>query len=283
MKRALVVVESHFLFNLKNFLKKKLKDLLSLFDLSIIKTTNLESIQKNIKNTKFINLLTTLLDAELNIKPVLKNRNFSHSQSFQDLFILSIFKNQPGFFIEAGACDGKYLSNTYMLEKKFNWKGLLVEPNRFYWKNLTKNRNCEIFKGAIGNKNGIYDFIENTSPELSHLRNTNVTSKWSEYQDKKKINKIKVLNFIGLVNQYKIEGDIDYLSLDLEGAELDFLKSIDFNNIKINVITVEHNFESQRDQIYKLLTNNGFNRVFEEISQQDDWYINKQFLNFFPN
>ena len=69
----------------------------------------------------------------------------------------------------------------------------------------------------------------------------------------------------------------------MEGAELDFLKSIDFNNIKINVITVEHNFESQRDQIYKLLTNNGFNRVFEEISQQDDWYINKQFLNFFPN
>ena len=283
MRKIHVVAESHFLFKLKNFLKKKLKDLLSLFGLSIIKTKDLQSVEKNIKNSKLINFVSNLSNTKFNIKLVLKNRIFSHSQTFQDLFILSIFENNPGFFIEAGACDGKYLSNTYMLEKKFSWSGILVEPNRYYWKNLLNNRNCKIFKGALGNKNGNYDFIENTSPELSHLKDTNITSKWSQYQDKKKINKIKVLNFKGLVNKYKIESDIDYLSLDLEGAELDFLKSIDFNNIIIKVITVEHNFEHQRDLIYRLLINNGFIRVHEEISQQDDWYINKNFLKSFPN
>ena len=34
-----------------------------------------------------------------------------------------------GFFIEAGASDGENISNTLYLEKKYNWKGLLVEPN----------------------------------------------------------------------------------------------------------------------------------------------------------
>merc|ERR1711874_841600 len=35
-----------------------------------------------------------------------------------------------GFFIEAGAWDGEYLSNTLFLEVNSNWTGLLVEPNK---------------------------------------------------------------------------------------------------------------------------------------------------------
>ena len=64
-----MVVESHFLFNLKNFLKKKLKDLLSLFHLSIIKNTNLESIQKNIKHLSMRLSKINLNDKQLFIEP----------------------------------------------------------------------------------------------------------------------------------------------------------------------------------------------------------------------
>ncbi|CAL4122413.1 unnamed protein product, partial [Meganyctiphanes norvegica] len=53
--------------------------------------------------------------------------------------ILKLFsKRPPGFFIEAGALDGEYLSNTLHLEKVYGWKGLLVEANPSSYKELLK-------------------------------------------------------------------------------------------------------------------------------------------------
>ena len=57
--------------------------------------------------------------------------NKYYSQFGQDKFIIeNIFKmKKNGFFIEAGAGDGINISNTYVLEKQYNWNGLCVEPN----------------------------------------------------------------------------------------------------------------------------------------------------------
>ena len=50
-------------------------------------------------------------------------------------------KERGGFFVEAGALDGEYLSNTMWLEKNLGWTGLLVEPNTDSYKMLvTKHR-----------------------------------------------------------------------------------------------------------------------------------------------
>ena len=42
-----------------------------------------------------------------------------------------VFKSRikNGFFIEAGAYDGEYFSNTLFFELKQRWTGLLIEPN----------------------------------------------------------------------------------------------------------------------------------------------------------
>ena len=53
----------------------------------------------------------------------------SYSQLGQDLKVLEFYNNKlDGFFIEIGASDGINLSNTYLLEKNHNWKGICVEP-----------------------------------------------------------------------------------------------------------------------------------------------------------
>ena len=47
----------------------------------------------------------------------------SYSQIGQDLEVLKFYNfKENGFFIEIGASDGISLSNTYLLEKNFNWK-----------------------------------------------------------------------------------------------------------------------------------------------------------------
>ena len=44
------------------------------------------------------------------------------------------------FFVEAGAFDGETLSNTLYLELKYNWTGLLVEPNPWLVSLLRKKK-----------------------------------------------------------------------------------------------------------------------------------------------
>lgn len=63
--------------------------------------------------------------------------------------------------------------------------------------------------------------------------------------------------------------EIDYLSIDTEGSELDILENFPFNKWDIKYITVEHNYTEQRERIFNLLSSNGYIRKEKEW---DDWY-----------
>ena len=58
-----------------------------------------------------------------------KENFYSFSQIGQDKRVLDFYQNKKnGYFVEVGANDGKRLSNTYLLEKDYNWKGICIEP-----------------------------------------------------------------------------------------------------------------------------------------------------------
>ena len=86
-------------------------------------------------------------------KFIIKNMKFSKSQIYQDLFILYFTKNkQNGTFIEIGGGNGVDLSNTYLLEKKYNWKGIICEPEKKSQKHILNNRNAKLESRPITNK-----------------------------------------------------------------------------------------------------------------------------------
>ena len=85
--------------------------------------------------------------------------------------------------------------------------------------------------------------------------------------------KLNTLSFTDFSIKYKLPKEIDYLSIDTEGTELDILKSIDLNNFDIKLITIEHNFTEKREAIYSYLKNQGYERVLENFSLMDDWYV----------
>ncbi|MEY8838331.1 FkbM family methyltransferase, partial [Cribrihabitans sp. XS_ASV171] len=64
-----------------------------------------------------------------------------------------------------------------------------------------------------------------------------------------------------------------YISIDTEGSELDILQAVDFDRWTFGAMTVEHNFQPQREPIQALLTEKGYVRVMEECSMFDDWYV----------
>ena len=59
------------------------------------------------------------------------------NRSYNEHFIWPIYIE--GFFIEAGALDGYFLSNTLWLEKVLGWTGLLVEPDEVNFNALKNN------------------------------------------------------------------------------------------------------------------------------------------------
>jgi len=200
------------------------------------------------------------------------------SQLGQDLKVLEFYKHKKeGFFIEIGASDGIKMSNTYLLEKHYNWRGICVEPIQKIYNELRNNRpHSMCCNSAIYSRSGInvtFDVAINNDT-LSGI------SKYISKYYKTKINSnkvqiiVKTLSFNDLLEKYNAPLFIDYLSLDTEGSELEILKSINFKKYIFGLIDVEHNYiEKTRMRIKKLLTSNGY--VFIEENKWDDRYRHK--------
>jgi hypothetical protein len=65
---------------------------------------------------------------------------------------------------------------------------------------------------------------------------------------------------------------IHFVSLDIEGAELDALRGFPFDKYKFGALAVEHNFEeTKRDGIEQLLNSHGYKRT--HTWRQDDFFV----------
>lgn len=121
---------------------------MKIFNLKILKRSNYKELVSENEKLKF-DLLFTKHFPKTAIE-ILRNLPISRSQLRQDLFVLSQLNfKKRGFFVEFGAADGFTLSNTYILEKNFKWKGIISEPAKIFHKKLTLNRNCVIEKKLI--------------------------------------------------------------------------------------------------------------------------------------
>jgi len=78
------------------------------------------------------------------IKTYIKHLYPFKSQKGQDKWVIfKIFRfKQRGYFVDLAAADGETHSNTYVLEKIFNWNGICIEPNPIFFQKLKKNRKC---------------------------------------------------------------------------------------------------------------------------------------------
>jgi FkbM family methyltransferase len=201
----------------------------------------------------------------------------SQSQIRQDLFVLAAtnFKKH-GFFVEFGATDGVSLNNTFMLENRFGWDGILAEPAKMWQKQLSANRRVKISRECVWSVTGEnVDFVESAVPELSTVREYLGHDSHASSRKVAKSYRVKTISLNDLLLEFDAPKVIDYLSVDTEGSEYKILAEFDFSKWKVNVITVEHNFTEDRQRIKELLTSKGFIRVCEEVSNFDDWYLRR--------
>ena len=201
-------------------------------------------------------------------------RKISVSQLGQDLWVLEKtgFK-RDGFFVEFGATDGVTLSNTWLLEKEFAWKGICAEPNPKFFEQLRKNRRCIVADACISGQTGskvkfiladAYGGIASFANLDSHTHNREA------YIDAGEVINLETISLNDFLIQQKAPTVIDYLSIDTEGSEFEILSAFPFESWDVRLLTVEHNFTPLREEIRTLLSSKGYQCVEREW---DDWFF----------
>jgi FkbM family methyltransferase len=209
-------------------------------------------------------------------RAVLAQAGHSRAQLMQDLFVVSELgeKRGAGFFVEFGATNGVDLSNSWMLETRLGWKGILAEPARCWHAALRQNRSCAIDVECVWARTGErLDFDEVGAPELSTLSEFSQVDGHALARTNRKRYQVPTVSLNDLMRRYDAPAEPDYLSIDTEGSEFAILREFDFDRYRFKVITCEHNHTPMRGEIHRLLTAAGYRRKLEELSCFDDWYV----------
>lgn len=207
-----------------------------------------------------------------------KLEEWSKSQLKQDIFVyLELNKKKNGFFVDFGATDGIALSNSYMLEQNFGWKGILAEPALVWHQQLKINRpNSQIETLCVWRETGAkLTFNQTNIPEFSTINEHSSNDQHKNSRINGKKYEVYTISLLDLLKKHNAPQLIDYLSIDTEGSELEILEAFfrDNNYYKIKIITCEHNLTPNRNKIYELLTKHGYQRKYEFVSAWDDFYV----------
>lgn len=202
------------------------------------------------------------------------------SQIGQEDWVLNIFnKMKNGVFVEIGASNGIYFSNTLTLERTYNWDGLCIEPSSQYT-SLVENRNCSTEKEVIYDHADVkIDFIEDEKNDSS-MSFSGIKPDLDKHQPEGLSYKRTTTTLTDLLDKLNFTTEIDYLSIDTEGSEYKIICGIDFNKYHFSLITVEHNWvEPKRSKIRKHLFDRGYHLDILADSRFDDWYIHESLIN----
>ncbi len=259
---------------MRDAIKKAVKDTAKRFDIGITTYSHLKELEE--RWMVLDSVWTVLGFGERHAAQLLKLLPASKAQLHQDLFVLSeLGLKRSGYFVEFGAASGESLSNTHLLEKSFDWQGILAEPAKYWHPALKSNRTCHIETDCVWKEsNSILNFNEvATAKEFSTVDSHSSSDMHAHIREKGITYSVKTISLVDLLNKYGAPSVVDYLSIDTEGSEYDILNSFDFARYQFRVITCEHNFSPQREKIFSLLTAKGYERKFEQYSQFDDWYV----------
>ena len=166
-----------------------------------------------------------------------------YSQQGEDEFVYQHYLrtfDSNGIFVEVGASDGVEFSNTKFFEDELGFSGLLIEGAPFYYKSLIQNRpHCKCIHAAISNTEGTADFLYHShlSGLPNHLHRSNVLC--PDTKIKREFTKFSVpMRRLDIILRENAVPYIDYLSIDVEGGELEVLESMDWS-IPVKVIVIE--------------------------------------------
>ncbi len=169
-----------------------------------------------------------------------------------------------GFFIESGAYDGIFESNTKHLEDR-GWNGLLIEPSIDGYNLCKQNRKSISINCALVGPDYSLSFIEGCFKNLNPCSHVNYIPDYfsqhqinSTNQNADELVAVPAKTIQSIIDEYNIK-NIDFWSLDVEGIEQTVMDGMDFNKNPPKYIRIETaNFLDREERIYAYLNKRGY-------------------------
>jgi len=190
----------------------------------------------------------------------------SYAMDGEDTEVINYFKNKTkGFYVDVGCYHPIHRNNTYLLYKK-NWNGINIDTSQFsidlfdYMRPNDLNYNC-----AISNKNEIIKLFY--QKELSQLSTTVSIQAEKVFQGNVKEKEIQAFTLDEILNKSKYKNSkIDFLDIDVEGADLKVLEGLSFEKFKPELICVEiHAMKIDESEIYKFLVDKKYKLIWSGV------------------
>jgi len=208
--------------------------------------------------------------ARARIKHAIFSRASFLSQAGQDLWVFGEAFNEMvgGFFVDVGAHDGVTFSNTYLLEHRYRWRGICIEANPKSFAILAANRNVACLNICLDAQEGYVEFV--TKGPTSGIVAPDTDNKQAMAHEQITMKAATLRSVLERQNAPEV---IDYLSIDVEGAEERILGSFPFDKYTFNCVTVERPSKVLRS----LLASQRF-LLIKEIPGLDCFYVHARFL-----
>ena len=202
---------------------------------------------------------------------------YSDPEHQQDRWVmLEVFPGKrDGFFVDAGAGpDGIQESNTYAMETQLGWKGICIEALPERYEAIKQNRSCYVQQAALWDESTELTFTLNqdlpgTSGVLDEMNKPNRERFYPQGVSCQEI-KLQAMPLADILRKYNAPKHIDYLSMDIEGAEYRALHNFPFDEYSFGCMTIEK-ASAKLVKIRQLLLSQGYRLV--NVKGPDDFWV----------
>ena len=206
----------------------------------------------------------------------------------KDEFIFDMFGKTKSYFVDVGASDGIYGSNTYSLEKR-GWEGLCVEAHPDLVTELGKNRSCKIEPSLVGKEKENVVFalqleechakgfvVGNTYGGFSHSwrGGSRIVENRKEktFISKGEMIEMQTTPLTEILDKHNSPTYIELLDIDTEGNDYNVLEGINWNKYRFASILIEG--EGDEDKIKQKLE--ALDYVMVQKFAQEHLYIDSK-------
>jgi hypothetical protein len=170
-----------------------------------------------------------------------KNIRFHWGQSAEDVVALRLLESQQGgFYVDVGAHHPKRLSNTYLLHRFFGWTGINIDADAGLIEMFRRERPGDVnICAMIGQPGEARSFTK----FKAGARSTGDAQRAARVAEKHEIASVTemVPQPLSVLLDQHVPADraIDYMTVDIEGMDLQALQTNDWTRFRPRLVSVE--------------------------------------------
>ena len=195
------------------------------------------------------------------VSRIVSRKGQIYSQLCQEAFVVAYTLNEiEPYYLEIGAFHPEKYSNTASLRKFMGWAGLSVDPSKESLKAFTDAGLADAFLNlGVGPVGGSAYFYSDGAFSQTH------------HESAKSAIEIEILGIRDLV---LLNPNVTYVSLDIEGGELEIIRAFPWDICKPRVFTIEHNYDLiMKNELAGLMASEGYRQVLDSVTNFESWFV----------